>query len=187
MIDTDRLLLRPYALEDYAPYLAMWSDPDVVRYLGGPLSAEDAWNKVLCYAGHWALLGHGIFAVIERSTGCYVGETGLADFHRGIGPGFDRSAEAAWVFSRQVQGRGYAFEAAHAAHRWFAATQGASRTVCIINPENSPSLALARKLGYIPYDETTYRGAPVIVLERHPSPPHRAIDTSVGPQRLRPR
>lgn len=168
MIDTDRLALRPYTLEDYEPYLTICSDPDVVHYLGGPLSAEDAWNRVLRYVGHWALLGYGLFAVIEKSSGRYIGETGIADFHRGIGAGFEGSGEAAWVFTREVQGRGYAFEAAQAAHDWFAEARGASRTVCIIHPENRPSLALAHKLGYAAYGEATYKASPVILLERQP-------------------
>lgn len=53
MIETERLSLRPYTLADYTPYAAMCSDPDVVRYVGGdPLPQEDAWNRVLRYAGH---------------------------------------------------------------------------------------------------------------------------------------
>lgn len=168
MIETERLILRPYQLADYDAYRAMAGDAEVVHYLGGPLSDEDAWNKVLRYAGHWALLGYGIFAVIEKGSNRFIGETGIADFHRGLGAGFDRSGEAAWVFSRQGQGRGYAFEAAQAAHDWFAAAIGPGRTVCIIHPENRPSLELARKLGYAAYGEATYKASPVILLERRP-------------------
>lgn len=169
MIDTDRLLLRPYTLEYYQPYLSLCADMDVVRYIGGkPLSAEDTWNRVLRYAGHWALLGFGIFAVIERSTNQYIGETGLADFHRGIGPNFDHSYEAAWVFSPKAHGRGYAFEAAEAAHKWLAATKGPDRTVCLVHPKNTSSLRLASKLGYKAFGETDYKGSETIMLERFP-------------------
>lgn len=54
MIETERLSLRPYTLDDYAAYSAMSSDPEVVlRYIGGqPMSPEDAWNRILRYAGH---------------------------------------------------------------------------------------------------------------------------------------
>lgn len=170
MIETERLSLRPYTLDDYAAYSAMCSDPEVVRYIGGqPLSPEDAWNRVLRYAGHWSLLGYGIFAVIEKASGRYIGETGLADFHRGIGPGFDDAGEAAWVFSSDVHGRGYAFEAADAAHRWFARQKGDTRTVCLIDPANGASLTLAARLGYSPFGEANYKGHVAILLERRPA------------------
>lgn len=169
MIETERLVLRPYTLADYDPYTAMCSDPAVVRYMGGqPLSPEDAWNRVLRYAGHWALLGYGIFAVIEKASGRFFGETGIADFHRGLGDGFDQVGEAAWVFCSDIHGRGYASEAAQAAHDWFAERMGNPRTVCLIDPANGASLALARKLGYVAYAEANYKGHTATMLERCP-------------------
>ena len=169
MLQTDRLLLRPYTLEDYNPYLAMCSDEEVVRYLGGQvLSPEDAWNRVLRYAGHWSLLGYGVFAVFELATKKYIGETGICDFHRGLGRSFDQAGEAAWVFSRQSRGRGFAFEAANAAHNWFYQLKGESRTVCLIHPENQSSFRLADKLGYREFGKATYKDSSVVMLERCP-------------------
>ena len=167
MIETDRLLLRPYNTGDFDDYLNMVSDPSVVRFLGGqPIAAEDAWNRILRYAGHWALLDFGMFAVFERATGLFIGETGLADFHRGLGHNFDGVAEAAWVFTPASQGRGYAYEAAMAALNWYGSSIDGRRTVCLIAPDNRPSLVLADKLGYIPFGNVVYRGGPYVMLER---------------------
>ncbi|WDA36920.1 MULTISPECIES: GNAT family N-acetyltransferase [Sphingobium] len=167
MIETERLRLRPYTLADFAPYCAMWSDMDLMRHIGGVApSPEDAWNRILRYEGHWSLLGYGIFAVIEKASGRYVGETGLADFHRGLGDDFDKAGEAAWIFSSEVHGRGYAFEAACAAHDWYARRKGAGRTVCLIDPANDPSLRLAARLGYAPFREAVYKGRTAVMLEK---------------------
>ncbi len=167
MLETPRLILRPYTLDDFEPFCAMTSDPDVLRFIGRqPLSREDVWGRLLRYAGHWALLGHGIFAVIEKETGLFVGETGLADCRRGLGAQFDGVGEAAWVFARRAQGLGYGTEAAAAAHRWYDGTQGRVRTVCLIHPENGASLRLAQKLGYQAFDRCTYKDDPAIMLER---------------------
>ena len=167
MIETDRLLLRPYNTGDFDDYLNMVSDPSVVRFLGGqPIAAEDAWNRILRYAGHWALLDFGMFAVFERATGLFIGETGLADFHRGLGHNFDGVAEAAWVFTPASQGRGYAYEAAMAALKWYGSSIDGRRTVCLIAPDNRRSLVLADKLGYIPFGNVVYRGGPYVMLER---------------------
>src|SRR3546814_20735698 len=106
------------------------SDLPVFRHVFGPggcalhrrqpLSPEDAWNRLLRYAGHWTLLGYGIFAVVEQASGRFIGETGIADFHRGLGDDFDQAIEATSVFCADIHGSGSTFAAAHAAHDSFA-------------------------------------------------------------------
>lgn len=167
MIETPRLLLRPYALHDFDAYFAFVGDPAFADILGGnPMSREDAWHRMLRYAGHWALFGYGLFAIFERETGRHVGETGLADFHRGLGDQFDAAPEAAWIIAKDRHGIGYAVEAAGAAHDWFDAAIGTMRTVCIIQPDNAASLRLADKLGFTIFGSADYRQKAFAMLER---------------------
>jgi RimJ/RimL family protein N-acetyltransferase len=49
---------------------------------------------------------------------------------------------------------------------WTETELGATRTVCMISPENAASFRVAQKLGYREYDRTTYKGAPTVLLER---------------------
>lgn len=166
MIETRRLLLRRHTLGDFEAWHELFSDAELLRFITkARFSREDSWNRLLRYAGHWSVLGFGLFAVIERETQALVGEVGFADFHRGLGDIFDKSPEAAWIFARSAQGRGYAREAMTAARAWLHANKPGPRTVCIINPENAPSLALAAKLGYTPFGAATYRDGPVSMLE----------------------
>ncbi len=169
MIETERLILRPHEPGDFATMFAMLNDPQVTHFIahGVPMPRADVWTKLLRNIGHWSAFGHGQFAVIERQSGIHVGDTGLADFHRGLGEDFDPYPEAAWVFARAAHGKGYATEAAVAAHAWFDAKYGRKRLVCIIAPENHGSLAVARKLGYTAYGETRFRNDPVVKLERN--------------------
>ncbi|MFD2781148.1 GNAT family N-acetyltransferase [Novosphingobium pokkalii] len=82
-IATDRLSLQAPDLSDFPDMVALWSDPDVVRYIGGRVfSDEEIWQRLLRYRGHWALLGYGYWTIRERGTGAYVGEIGFADWHR---------------------------------------------------------------------------------------------------------
>lgn len=167
MIETQRLLLRPHTLADFEPWCAMFSDPEIFRYIGGGvLSREDRWNRLLRYAGHWTLLGYGMFAVFDKATGEIVGEVGLADFHRELGERFDGYPEAGWIMARATHGRGIASEAVAAAHDWMAREHAPARTVCIIHPDNAASLRLAAKLGYAPFDMGTYKDRPCVMLER---------------------
>ena len=84
---TPRLTLSAPGVDDFADCLALWSDPAVVRYIGGvPAKPADVWARLLRYAGLWALMGFGYWAVRETATGRYVGEVGLAEFHRDLTP-----------------------------------------------------------------------------------------------------
>jgi len=77
ILESPRLLLRGHRLEDYANCTALWGDPRVTQYIGGkPLTAEEAWVRLLRYVGHWALLGFGYWVIEEKTTGTFLGEGG---------------------------------------------------------------------------------------------------------------
>jgi RimJ/RimL family protein N-acetyltransferase len=169
-VETERLVLRGHTLEDFPSFAAMWADPEVTRYIGGePLSEEDAWAKFLRVTGHWALLGHGFWAIEEKASGKRIGEAGLLSVKRDIQPPFHGVPEIGWGLLPEVQGRGYATEAGQAILRWGEARFGRVRMVCIIDPDNGPSLRVAGRLGFKPYANTTYKGDPTLILERLPA------------------
>ncbi|MFN3524405.1 MAG: GNAT family N-acetyltransferase [Phenylobacterium sp.] len=168
-LDTERLTLRGHTVEDFAESAAMWGDPEVTRFIGGrPFSAEEVWSRLLRYAGHWALKGYGYWVVRERGSGRFVGEVGFADFRRAIEPPLGEAPEAGWVLSPWAHSKGFGSEAVRALHAWGDKAFGGARTVCLIAPENAPSLALAARVGYREYARSTYHDAPTILLERGP-------------------
>ena len=166
-IETDRLTFRGHRLDDFAESAAMWSDPDVTRWIGGrPCSEEETWARLLRYAGHWSLMGFGYWAVREKASGRFVGEVGFADFRREIRPSIAGLPELGWVLAPWSHGRGFATEAALAALDWGETHFGATRTVCLIRPENIASLRVAEKCGYDEADRTTYKDQPTILFHR---------------------
>ncbi|MFT4053505.1 MAG: GNAT family N-acetyltransferase [Novosphingobium sp.] len=167
MLSTDRLILRPHSLDDLDHVFALARDPAVHEFIRGlPTTREETWHRLLRYAGHWSLLGYGMFAVFERSSGTFIGEVGLADFRRGLGVDFDGRPEAAWLFAGASHGKGYALEAMTALLRWFDHEHGAPRTVCIIDVANAASTKLAHRLGFQQYGAAMYREAQVGKFER---------------------
>lgn len=170
MLDTPRLLLRPHRLADYDAIYGLRSDADSMRFIGGKgLTREESWQRLQRAAGQWALLGYGFFVITDKATGAVIGEGGLMRAERGLGADFDPYPEAGWLLAPQARGHGYALEAMTAVHDWFAARHGGTRSVCIINPANAPSLRLAQKLGYRSFGEAHYHDSPVTMLERaHP-------------------
>lgn len=163
---TERLTLTPVDVSDYDDLRALWSDPAFVRHIfPEPLTGEDVWFRLLRDIGHWEALGHGNWTARLKDTGEYVGGVGVLDFHRDLDPPFD-APELGWGVHPRFQGRGLAFEALSAALAWCDDALNALRTVCMISPDNEPSLALARRAGFASYTETTYKGETVILLER---------------------
>ncbi len=87
VLETDRLTLRPHRLDDFQNCAALWADPIVTRFIGGkPLTEEEAWVRLLRYAGHWFLLGFGYWAIEEKASGKFLGEGGFQENHRDMRP-----------------------------------------------------------------------------------------------------
>jgi len=166
-IETTRLRLRGHRVDDLPQCAAMWAEEGVTRFIGGkPLTEEETWLRMLRHAGHWALLGFGYWLVEEKATGRFLGEAGLAEFRREIEPSIIGTPEAGWVFAAASQGHGYASEAMRAILDWGKLRFGDPRSVCLIHPDNTPSLRLAAKLGFTEETLTMFRGNPTIILGR---------------------
>lgn len=166
VIRTRRLTLRGHTLSDFDECAAMWADPLVTRHIGGrPSTAEEVWARLLRYAGLWALLGYGYWAVTETESGRYVGDVGLADFRREIVPPLN-APEVGWALAPWAHGRGFATEAVSAALSWSDAHLAQPRTVCLIDPGNVASVRVAEKVGFRPSGRAVYKEHETLVFER---------------------
>ena len=167
VLETSRLRLRGFRADDFANWFAFSRVPAYYRYFGNePMPAEEVWKLVLRSAGHWVIMGHGFWAVEEKAIGRFIGAVGFLHLLRAIEPPLGDAPEIGWVLDPAVHGRGYASEAVAAVLAWGANHFGPVRTVCIIHPDNEPSLRLAAKFGYREYARVTYHAAPIVLLER---------------------
>lgn len=173
ILETLRLRLRIHSLADVDARSAITADATTMQFVGGPQDRTENFNRILRYAGHWALLGHGLLLVEDRASGQMVGEAGLGRFERGLGPDFDDAPEAGWLFAGWAAGQGFATEAMHAAIDWHEQTFGPTRMVCLIDPANGASVRVAQKLLFTPFRQATFKGHDVILHERLPTPPQR--------------
>lgn len=170
-LTTTRLILRAHSIDDIADTTAMWSNLDVVRYIGGrPFSATESWARLLRYAGHWALMGYGYWLLEDRQTGQFLGEVGLADHRRETRPSMNGQPEAGWVLAPHAQGRGYAREALACMFQWADAHLASATTVCIIHPEHSRSIQLARAFDFNQQQLISYMQEPTVLMVRTRSP-----------------
>jgi RimJ/RimL family protein N-acetyltransferase len=166
-LKTDRLILRGPTRTDYPELLAMWSDPEVVRHVGGvPFSDEDVWSRLLKYLGHWELMGYGTWIVRDKA-GAFVGEVGLFDLHRDVVPPLD-VPEVGWVLARSAHGKGYATEAVQRILSWGEQHVSAKHFTCMIDVDNKASHRVAEKCGFHKAAQLTYKASPVVVYRRLP-------------------
>lgn len=163
-LTTPRLTMAPHGEADFAEMMAMWADADVVRLLGGtPSNEEESWARLLRYSGNWALRGHGFWCVRRRDTGAYIGDIGFLDAKRTGVEGFGDDPEIGWSLVTAAHGQGFATEAVQAALAW--GSSRFTRTVAMINPENTPSEAVARRCGFVQFGTSRYKNAPTGLWE----------------------
>ncbi len=168
ILETDRLILRPHVVQDFADLAAMWGDAQVVRYISGVPSTEEAsWGRLMRYMGHWQALGYGYWAVTLRDGGAYVGDAGFADHHRAIEPSLGGVPEAGWVLASRFHGQGMGAEVVTAIHDWAELQTDWARSCCIFDPAHQISQRLALKAGYEPVpDLARYNDLPTQVMFR---------------------
>jgi len=144
VLETDRLLLRPFRKSDIDDYAALHADPEVLRYLGGgaePWDRGRSWRHMAFLIGHWQLQGAGIWAVEHRETGSFIGMIGFAE--PAGWPGFELS----WKLARLWWGHGFATEGARAALDYAFTVLRKDRVISLIHPENRASIRVAERLG----------------------------------------
>ncbi|PTX98809.1 hypothetical protein DB345_03565 [Spartobacteria bacterium LR76] len=112
-IETDRVRLRQWRKEDFAPFAALSADPEVMRYFPAPLSAEESDAYAQRCRDLIAERGWGFWAAEEKASGEFMGFIGL---HIPSAPlPFMPCVEIGWRLARKWWGRGLATEGARGA------------------------------------------------------------------------
>jgi RimJ/RimL family protein N-acetyltransferase len=140
-LETERLLLRVPEIGDFERYAELLGNEDAARYIGGHLSRAAAWRRFLQMPGAWSVQGFGMFSVVEKASGRWLGQAGP---WKPVGwPG----NEIGWTFHPDAWGNGYATEAATAAIDWAFDNLGWDSVIHCIHPDNVGSQKLAARLG----------------------------------------
>lgn len=142
---TERLLLRRWRSGDRAPFAALNADPEVMRYFPAPLSADES----DAFIDHIELAlerdGWGLWALELRTTGTFIGFTGLA--RATFEAHFTPAVEIGWRLAREAWGQGYATEAARAAARFGFTDLALDELVSFTAVANLRSRAVMQRLG----------------------------------------
>lgn len=163
-IATDRCILRAPYVEDYPTYREIVTT-ERGRFVGGPLTEEDAWDEFLQMTASWILRGCGLWTVELQTTGEILGFVML-----GHEPG-DPEQELGFFFTKAAEGKGYAFEAARSARNNAFYALSWETLVSYIDPANTRAIALAAKLGAVHEPENDWDGC---LTFRYPRPEFEA-------------
>jgi RimJ/RimL family protein N-acetyltransferase len=145
-------------MDDVAAYTSVLQAPEVRTSLHLPddIGGEQAFERIASALGHWQLRNCGQWALEERATGTFVGRAGAFWPNRDDWPGI----EIGWALHPQHWGKGYATEAGAAARDWVFANHDVDELYSCILHENTHSQAVAKRLGFTPWEERTFKSFP---------------------------
>jgi RimJ/RimL family protein N-acetyltransferase len=159
-IETDRLKLRPFTLDDLDSYSIMCGDNQFMRFLGGKtFTKRETWRNIAFMLGHWSLLGYGVWAIEHRETGELLGRAGLLNPYGWPG------VELCWALAPNHWGNGYATEAAKASADWAFNDRNMNSLISLIHPENYRSEAVAKRVGETFLRLIHFRGQPTKIYQ----------------------
>jgi ribosomal-protein-alanine N-acetyltransferase len=159
---SERLAYRDFSLDDADACWAMWGDPEVMHFLGGvqEKNVEEMRDvtlvRVTTKYGAIRARGepYGGFALIEKASGDLVG-CGLLKRMPDAEKVDTDDVEIGWHLARRVWGKGYATEAGRTLRDRGFETLDVDRLHVVVDPGNERSLAVARRLGFLHFEDTT--------------------------------
>ncbi|MFD5989179.1 GNAT family N-acetyltransferase [Streptomyces cyaneofuscatus] len=136
-LETERLILRPWAESDAAEFSALLSERGDETY-----TVEHGRERIAKLLSATGTTGIALLPIQRRAEGDFIGYCGLI-----IGRSTLEEPEIAYELFRHAHGRGYATEAARAVLGAAGAT-GRKRLWSTVGTWNTPSLRVLEKLGF---------------------------------------
>jgi [ribosomal protein S5]-alanine N-acetyltransferase len=142
-LKTARLGFRRWSMEDLPLALALWGDPEVARFIGGPFSPEAVRRKLS--EEILSMRAHNVqyWPLFMLSTSEHVGCAGLRPYRLE-----DKLYEMGFHLRPAYWGRGLAVEAGRAVVLFAFDTLGAQAIFAGHHPANTASRTVLQKLGF---------------------------------------
>ena len=153
MIETERLILRPWREEDVTEFARVTNTPAVMEFLGGvkePEAFRDSYARV---SASQERNGFCFWIVERRSDKALLGFCGLKV---GNTPPIVGEIEIGWRLREDAWGQGYAREAAEATLAWAWRNLACARVVAITAAGNKRSWGLMERLGMLRLHELDF-------------------------------
>jgi [ribosomal protein S5]-alanine N-acetyltransferase len=147
ILQTERLMVRTWSADDAAAGFRIWSDPEVMRYIGtghpnASIEETQAWIERM--STHHELHGFGFWAVVELKTGQLIGSCGMGYQRDGGLP-----IEFGYTLARTHWGRGLATEAARACLLYAFENVRLPELSASVDSRNVASQRVLEKIGFV--------------------------------------
>jgi len=164
IIETERLLLRTFTLEDAELVYNLNLDPEVIRYTGDPLKDVDHARQVLeqTILPQYALYNHGRWAVHIKPELEFIGWCGLKNRPE------RNEVDLGYRFIKSSWGKGYATEAAFACLKYGFEKLDLEKITGRAMPQNVGSLRVLEKCGMQYIREE--------IVDDHPAKTYEAVN-----------
>lgn len=146
ILETDRLVFRPFTPDDLPLVIELHSDPRVQRYMGGTWSAQEMQATLDRFVRQQSEQGYAKWAAFLKD-GTFVGRAGVGAFPPLLAAGLGGDQELGYSFKAEFWGSGLASEAAAAVKNWFFAHTAHDRLFGFTDPDNLASQRVLMKIG----------------------------------------
>jgi [ribosomal protein S5]-alanine N-acetyltransferase len=160
ILETPRLILRPFREEDIGRFAELMADPDFTRFSLGPYTYEQTQGVLQKFLSWNQADLPSQFAVIFRANNDLIGYCGF--LHHKV-DGKDE-IEIGYRLHPDYWNRGLASEAAQAVRDHAFRDLNLGRVISLIHPDNVPSRRVAEKNGMKIERDTVFRGFPTQVF-----------------------
>ena len=114
MIETDRLILRKYTLDDFDALYEIVSDPETMQHYPAPFDEERTRGWITWNLENYEKYGFGLWAVVLKETGAFIGDCGISI--QNIDG--EMLPEIGYHIHKKFWHKGFGKEAARAARDW---------------------------------------------------------------------
>jgi RimJ/RimL family protein N-acetyltransferase len=154
-LNTTRLKLRNWKVDDLPGWIEMNSDPVTLQYFQRTDTKEESENSFVRNKNFLELHEFGLWAVEEKETGNFIGFIGLSEkFIEGVS--FTPCIEIGWRLHKEFWGRGYATEGALEVLRFAQQELKIDQIYSYTARINTPSINVMKKIGLIERPELDF-------------------------------
>lgn len=146
VLETARMVLRPFTAADFDLLAELHRDPEVGRYMGGVWDDAKVEAVLADFVAEHAERGHSKWCVHTRE-GVFVGRAGVS-LWRATG-----EIELGYAFRPEFWGQGLATEAARAVAEWAFAHTEAAYLIAFTDPKNFGSQRVLERIGMTRLDD----------------------------------
>lgn len=149
ILETKRCLVRETTVEDVDVFYELYKDKEITEYMEPLFEDRDeeieytkAYRKNV-----YEFYGFGMWTVVEKNTNRVIGRAGVS-YREGFS-----LPELGFMIGKAYQKQGYAYEVCSAIVDYMYENYAMEELLIFIEPQNTPSIFLAKKLGAILYKE----------------------------------